>query len=179
MPKAAQRETELGINDDSKYPVDTHIASLLSARNRLAEQTLKLPDPEEELSRIANRSARSSYDRRTGIWPGCLEREQLPPGDVYNEPLYKFLFEHTRDDPRWAGLGEWYAMDVTFDDIIKDNSRTSPWWVEYEYSYMNRLYNLFEESYQACQYLCYQASITAGNQSGPMVFFDFLFSSVA
>lgn len=164
-------------NDIAFRPTDrgipAHIAALLQARDRLAVQTLNFPDPEEELVRLAGSTDRFRFDRRSGIWPGCLERMQLPPSQVYNEPLYKLLFEHMQTDPIWADLGDRIEeMDIF--DLLQSEDRRLPWWVEYEYRYMGRLGNLVDLSLEAAKLRCYQASRLAGNGSGPMLFRGFV-----
>lgn len=156
----------------------SHLAALLSAAERLAEQVMDLPDPEPEFQRIAKREDEEpmllrAFDRRTGIWPGCLERSQIPPGNVYNEPAFRLLYQHTKDNPHWTNLGDWRQQDG-LPCLGNGDGQAAPWWVEYDLWYMSRLCNLFERSRDTCQLQCNKACVDLGNKSGPLVFIAFV-----
>lgn len=142
-----------------------HIIFLLQARDRLAEQVLDLPDPEEVLMKNFGVPEEKILDAQSVLIPSCLAREQLPPGKISNEPAFKWLREHTRDDPHWTDL----------EPFSEENGlNEGPWWQEYVFWYLGRLHNLVSRSYQACQYRTHAASMAAGNDSGPMVFYPFV-----
>lgn len=96
-----------------------HIEELLRARDRLAEQVLSLRDPEDEVLTLTNPLLRPPPKPHPSP-PGCLSKRQLPPGVTRNELAFRWLREHTRDDPHWQDLEP------------LSGEGESRWWREYD-----------------------------------------------
>lgn len=142
-----------------EWKISPHIASLLKARDRLADQVQDLPTPEEVVDYALDKS--KELEPPGGLFPGCLGRYQLPPGRIINEPTYRYLCQHTQNDPHWDGLSE----DIGDTRLLWD----SPWWREYIYDYISRTLNLVETSRMYITNRIGQAQEALGNRSYPLI----------
>ena len=160
--EVARRLKEQVSSGKPPVPMPPHIEALLKARDRLAEQVLKLLDPEGQLlSEVGEEAVNEKPDRAKT--PACLEREQLPPGEVISEPAFKWLREHTEGDPHW--------VDLQVSQYTGLNEGL--WWTEY-WGYRSRLSNLLAHSVDDCRQDLHKVTHELGNSSSPMVGHQFV-----
>jgi hypothetical protein len=140
-------------------PTSLHVEALLKARDRLAEQAVAILDPEEQLLDDEQKTDLDFSDA-VDSQDGWLSSWQLPPGGTRNEPAFKWLYEHTRNDQHWNSLEQAASSDGT---------ATSEWWSEY-HLYRSSLQSVMREALQASRDAIDEACLAAGNSSAPVVF---------
>jgi len=145
-------------------PPTLHVEALLKARDRLAEQVLAIPDPEEQLLR----DRKSDLLAVVGGRDGWLPWWQLPPGDITGEPAFKWLHEHMSDDPHWDALKLQASSGGTAE---------SEWWSEYG-QYRSNLQSIVRQVLEASRNAVDEACVALGSSSAPMLFPSFAVTAV-